>query len=239
MTVHYLFDIDGTLTEPRQQMTQHFADKFLDIMKDRTYSLVTGSDMPKVREQVLAKVFDRAEYIFASMGNNVWHKGEEIVKASVLVDEALIELLKETLHNSQYPYRTGNHIEVRPGMINISTVGRNATHSERKEYSMWDNRYNERVKIANHLRPLLPDYDILIGGAISIDIMKKGCGKEQVLKYITGDVFFYGDRIEPGGNDWSLAVEIFKLTKNRSGVFPVLSPDHTLNLLKEHVSDTH
>ena len=235
--MHYLFDIDGTLTDPRQRMTEGFAAQFLSLLNGQTFSLVTGSDIPKVHEQVLPDVIERAEYIFASMGNNVWRKGVEMQKASVLVDEPLIDLLKESLRYSMYPIRTGNHIEVRPGMINFSTVGRNATQEERKAYSLWDAHHNERIAIAEHLRIQLPQYDVQIGGAISIDIMKKGFGKEQVLKYILGDVSFFGDRVEPGGNDFSLAQAIFKLTSRRFSIHSVLSPDHTLTLLQQAINN--
>ena len=48
----FMFDIDGTLTPARQQMTEEFTKFFLGFCKDNVVYLVTGSDHSKVLEQV-------------------------------------------------------------------------------------------------------------------------------------------------------------------------------------------
>ena len=41
-----------------------------------------------------------------------------------------------------------------------------------------------------------------IGGQISIDIYPKGKNKAQVLEDILGPITFFGDKCQPGGNDY-------------------------------------
>ena len=45
----FLFDVDGTLTEPRQRMTEEFALFFSDWMEGKDVFLVSGSDFPKIK----------------------------------------------------------------------------------------------------------------------------------------------------------------------------------------------
>ena len=47
-----------------------------------------------------------------------------------------------------YPHRYGNHIEDRGAMVNFSIVGRDCTLEQRKEFFEWDNKHQERKKIA-------------------------------------------------------------------------------------------
>ena len=55
----------------------------------------------------------------------------------------------DKLEESNFPLRTGLHIEERVGMINFSVVGRNATVGERKLYVKYDKEHNERNVIAD------------------------------------------------------------------------------------------
>jgi hypothetical protein len=49
----------------------------------------------------------------------------------------------------------------------------------------------------------------VVGGETGIDIIAKGKDKRQVLQEIQKDrVFFFGDRMDPDGNDFSLAYAV-------------------------------
>ena len=76
----FLFDVDGTLTEPRQRMTEEFALFFSDWMEGKDVFLVSGSDLLKIKEQVPAPIIDKCQGIFACMGNELWKKDENIYR---------------------------------------------------------------------------------------------------------------------------------------------------------------
>ena len=130
----FIFDIDGTLTPSRLQMTEKFA-KFFDKWSSKNkYYLVTGSDLDKTKEQLPMAYIDRAEAIFTCCGNQMWRDNELIYDNKFKVTKKLNKLLGTILSNSQYPHRYGNHIEDRGSIVNFSVVGRNCTQEQREKY---------------------------------------------------------------------------------------------------------
>jgi hypothetical protein len=71
---------------------------------------------------------------------------------------------------------------------------------------IWDNNTNERVEICKRLNDAFPRLECLVGGETSIDICRRGYNKGQVKNHIRSAIIFFGDRCEPGGNDYSLAL---------------------------------
>ena len=55
-----------------------------------------------------------------------------------------------------------------------------------------------------------PELEASVGGQISIDIHPKGANKSQAKDWILEKfdidcIYFYGDKLQPGGNDYDLA----------------------------------
>jgi phosphomannomutase len=213
----FIFDVDGTLTPSRLPMTKEFQDFFSIWSKMNKFYLVTGSDLPKLQEQMC--YFDiEAERIFTCCGNQMWKPNPSVpIQSADLIyenkftpPESLIEYLKNKIESSKYYHRAGNHIENRDSMLNFSVVGRNCTQEQREDYFKWDSKVDERKNIANDIKSIWTKLDAVIGGQISIDIYPKGNDKSQVLEHIeklhrTGKIIFIGDGIENGGNDYPLA----------------------------------
>ena len=215
----FIFDVDGTLTPSRQPMTKEFQTFFKQWIKKNKFYLVTGSDLPKLQEQMC--MYDiEAEGIFTCCGNQFWlpNPSVPIQSADLIYDNKfkvprkLNKLLGTILSNSIYPHRYGNHIEDRGSMVNFSIVGRDCNQEQREEYYKWDKEKGERKIIAQAIKEKFPDLDAVIGGQISIDIYPKGNDKSQVLNVIEqerlvppNEYIFIGDGIENGGNDYPLA----------------------------------
>ena len=209
----FIFDVDGTLTPSRLQMTEKFA-KYFDKWSERNkYYLVTGSDLDKTKEQLPIAYIDRAEAIFTCCGNQMWRDNELIYDNKFELTSKLKNTLNVILMSSPYPHRYGNHIEDRGSMVNFSIVGRNCTQEQREEFFKWDNEKGERRKISIFLKQKFKDLDAVLGGQISIDIYPKGKDKSQILDIIEqerlvkpDEYIFIGDRTEKGGNDYPLAL---------------------------------
>ena len=213
----FIFDVDGTLTPSRLPMTKEFQKFFKEWIKKNKFYLVTGSDLPKLQEQMC--FFDiEAEGIFTCCGNEFWLPNPSVpIQSADLIysnkfkpPKDLIEYLERKVLKSEYPYRCGNHIEDRGAMVNFSVVGRNCTQEQREEYFEWDKRMGERNITCMEIKGTWPKLDAVVGGQISIDIYPKGNDKSQVLEHIekshpTGKIIFIGDGIENGGNDYPLA----------------------------------
>ena len=203
--MNYLFDIDGTLTNPRQKIDPQFESFFLKWMEGKRVYLVTGSDLPKVREQIGEQIMNKCEGCFVCNGNALYSEGYYAEKSTWKIDWNLLMSLFLKLNSSMYPIRTGNHIEIRSGMVNFSTVGRSCTQAQREEYFRWDQEHHERIYICHNIKSQFPELEAVIGGQISIDIYPKGKDKSQVVKYISdAPITFFGDRCEEGGNDYTL-----------------------------------
>ena len=200
----FIFDVDGTLTPSRLPMDEKFQEFFKEWVKKNTFYLVTGSDISKLQEQMC--MYDiEAEAIFTCCGNEMWIPDPHIVNISAYQEyshkfeppDDLMKYLEDTLDDSDYPIKAGNHIEDRGSMLNFSMVGRDCTLEERKNYFHYDTLTGERENIA-----------------------KKGFDKSQVIFEIMhrnvvtskDDYVFIGDRTMEGGNDYPLAKAMKELS---------------------------
>jgi|TARA_R110002126_G_scaffold61363_3_gene158728 phosphomannomutase len=210
----YLFDVDGTLTEPLTEVDDIFADVFLSWKRDKKKKvyLVTGSDIAKTKTQLFSSFIDQCEGIFTCSGNVYYSKGKLVYENELQLPDNFIQDLQLYLEQgSEWRNKTSTHIEIRKGMINFSTVGRDASPDLRAAYYKWDQVSKEREDIVDYIQNLYPDFEVSIGGQISVDIYPAGKNKAQVVEKIRelhGDeveMIFVGDRNVPGGNDWPLA----------------------------------
>ena len=97
----YLFDIDGTLTEPRQKMDYSFSMQFLSWMINKDVFFVTGSDKQKVDEQLPSSIMKRCDGVFCSMANEFWQKDKLIYRNKFLLERIYhYDLYHPTLFHS-------------------------------------------------------------------------------------------------------------------------------------------
>ena len=103
-------------------------------------------------------------------------------------------------------------------MVNFSVVGRNANLEERARYVAYDTFENERQTIANSFNTMFPDLEAKVGGDTGIDISPKGADKSQIVKDFgkQDNLWFFGDTIYEGGNDYPLA-QVVKNSRKVSG----------------------
>ena len=233
----FLADMDGTLTPARLPMTEDFTQVFLDFIRKNIFYVVSGSDLGKIQEQLPKIVLDEVAGVFCSMGNEFYMKDKLIYRNDFNPEKSLLDRLENYRKNTSYDGPLfDNYIEHRQGMLNFSVLGRKCPQEQRAAYKKWDDIHGERVRIAAELSELYPDYDISVGGNISIDIVPHGFGKDQVAekvreKYPLAKIVFIGDRIQKGGNDYSLAQALLKL--GNVEIVEVNGPDDTLRFLKE------
>lgn len=216
----YIFDVDGTLTPARQPATKEFLTFFEGWAKEHTFYLCSGSDLEKIEEQLPPDILNLSGGIFACMGNAFYKDNKKVYQRDFRPPLGFEGFLKSQLRSSDYPFKTGNHIEKRIGMWNFSIVGRNATLQERKEYHAWDKMSGERLGLARKIEQTFPGVSAVAGGEISLDLNNPGQDKSQVAEEVLElhpdtRLAFVGDRTRPGGNDYALSK---KIVDNRLGV---------------------
>ena len=203
----FIFDVDGTLTPSRGVIDPEFKKFFNEFCRDNPVYLVTGSDKAKTVEQIGEDTYNLCHTVYNCSGNDVWQSNNHIRSSEWKLPQEAHEWLSEQLTASNYNIRTGLHFEHRPGMVNFSVVGRNATTEQRKDYVAYDEYTDERVYIAHNFNLLFPELQATVGGETGIDISPEGFDKSQIIAdFDKKDVtYFFGDRMDPGGNDYPLA----------------------------------
>ena len=181
MVDKFIFDVDGTLTPSRQEIDTDFGVFFTDFCAEHDVYLVTGSDREKTIEQVGEIIYSLAKRVYNCSGSDVWSGEENLYTSDWQLPKEAEDWLRAECRISEFPLRTGLHIEKRPGMVNFSVVGRNATMGERQLYVKFDTVEKERVRIAKDFQMLFPAIQAVVGGETGIDIFPRGKDKSQIV----------------------------------------------------------
>ena len=210
--------MDGTLTPSRKKIEHEFWAPFLIFCRHNDVYLVTGSDRQKTLEQLGLDICYTAKRVYNCSGSDVYEKDKNVYRDDWELPKEVEDFLMDELAYSCFPIRNGLHIERRPGGVNFSILGRGKDPSVgRAEYMKWDKERLEREDIAGRLRNAFSNLSVALGGQTGLDIGPLGSDKSQILRdFSKGDeLHFFGDRIEKGGNDHTLAM---KIVENMMGI---------------------
>ena len=207
----FIFDVDGTLTDSRQQINLSFEAYMIKFCCKYDVYLVTGSDRAKTIEQVGLDIYNRSKRVYNCSGSDVYEKDNNVYRSDWQPYGKLINFLSDELDYSAFPHKTGNHIEHRPGGINFSILGRGEDSMKyRKEYVKWDINTTERILMADRIKSEFPYLNIQIGGETGLDMSDSD--KSQILRdfHPKDEIHFFGDMMLEGQNDYPLAKEVDK-----------------------------
>jgi phosphomannomutase len=227
----FIFDVDGTLTPSRASINPDFKEFFLEFCRFNSVTLVTGSDIAKTVEQLGEEITELVDTVYCCSGNDVWAKGKNIRSSTWTLPIEVRHWLENKLSNSNFVLRTGNHLEERPGCLNFSILGRNATLKERQLYKSWDESSKERETLVELFNGIFTDICAKIGGETGIDIYPKGFDKSQIVKdfSVSDKLLFFGDKMDILGNDYPLKIKIEN--NNLGSCFEVKDWEHTKKIL--------
>ena len=222
MSSIYLFEVDGTLTPAKAKIVPSFKTAFQKWMKGKEVYIVSGGTFMRIVDQLGLEITEMTHGVFSCMGNMFHQRREQINESGYSEWDIIYEnkftgaknltrSLNSYVAKSDFPIKTGTHWEKRPGMMNFSIVGVDATTEQRQKFKEWEGDFGERKRIVKKLSEKYPELDFVIGGAVSIDIFDKGNDKSQVIpRYFAealehNEIHFVGDRIPAPGNDYTLA----------------------------------
>lgn len=231
-----LFDVDGTLTKPRNPATPDMIEFLQNLRKRVSVGIVGGSDFPKICEQVGKDIPKQVDYVFAENGLTAYKNGELIAVQSIkdhLGEANLKAFINFCLHyiaDLDIPIKRGTFVEFRNGMLNISPIGRNCSQKEREEFFEYDKKEHVREKFVEACRERFDSLGLQfsIGGQISFDVFPKGWDKTYCLRFLDSyeNVFFFGDKTAPGGNDYEIAI-----SERVKKATTVTGPQNTMEIL--------
>uniref|UniRef100_A0A0K0EJ95 Phosphomannomutase n=1 Tax=Strongyloides stercoralis TaxID=6248 RepID=A0A0K0EJ95_STRER len=214
----FLFDLDGTLTEPKRTIKSEHWKFWKELSKTHTLGLVGSSGINNILKQMNVseeELTSTFPYIFSENGLDGKINGHQIPKQSLLKflgEEKYQELVNFVLNMFSeivLPKKRSNFIDLRNGLVNISPIGRDCTYQEREEFVEYDKKHNIRTNIVKCLKENFQQFglDFVLGGQISIDVFPYGWDKRFCLNYLDGKfskIYFFGDKTFPGGNDYGI-----------------------------------
>lgn len=207
-----LFDVDGTLTKPRNKATAEMKAYLRELREKVTVGVVGGSDLSKMKDQIGEDVITSFDYVFSENGLDAFKDGERLAEQSLrsfLGDEEINRFVKTVLgylSKLTIPVMRGTFIEFRKGMMNVSPIGRNCNQEERDAFEAYDKEHHIRRDMVAYLSPQFPKLKFSVGGQISFDVFPIGWDKTYCLRFLTSfdTIYFFGDKTYEGGNDYEI-----------------------------------
>ena len=224
-----LFDMDGTLTPPREHLDYSLVDTLAKLCKYADIGIVSGSDYEYIMQQCgfLTQRDEIKQNLHILPCNGTMHYAPPLYREhkhklihsndmrKVLGDSDLNILFKKIINYQDHIIShydiplTGHFVSYRGSMINWCPIGRNATDTDRKKFSEFDKTFGTstfRKAILTQLREeidnLRMNVTVKLGGETSFDIFPHGWDKTLALSYFTDyEVYFLGDRCGENGND--------------------------------------
>ncbi|MEK7535994.1 MAG: HAD-IIB family hydrolase [Patescibacteria group bacterium] len=245
-----IFDLDGTLTESKANLTADVSSALCDLLSKTKVAVISGGSLPQYKKQFIAHlacpdkllsnlillptngsemfVYSNLDHEWKSV-YNIYLTDLEKIRIKDALKESLSELGSDKLENR--PEKIfGELTEDRGSEITFSALGQSAPVELKKA---WDPDRSKRLALASALEARVPEFEITVGGATSVDITKKGINKAFAIDQLSdhlhipkNDMIYVGDALFEGGNDY--------LAK-RAGIecIAVLGPVDTLRVIGE------
>lgn len=224
-----LFDMDGTLTEPRAPIQENMIVAIVNLLESSEVGIVTGSDSDYVFQQCKSlfenKHIDKTKlHLYPCNGTKVFKWSIEVGSYEEVYSIGMIEELGQDAYNSilsscleyqaciatihNLPY-TGTFLHYRGSMLNWCPIGRSANLEQRSAWIKEDKSY----KLREHFHRLLVrdinkaciQATVALGGSTSFDIYPTGWDKTYVTKHLVDyRMTFVGDKCTGTGNDKTL-----------------------------------
>ncbi|MBI3632188.1 MAG: HAD-IIB family hydrolase [Candidatus Vogelbacteria bacterium] len=215
-----IFDLDGTLAESKSKMDPEMSRLVCELLMKKDVAVISGGAYKQFQNQFLESLscpqdklvrlhlFPTCSTTYYKFSEGAW---ECVYKEFLSEGERakITSALNVALPLGGYvkPDKIfGDLIEDRETQISFSALGQLAPGELKK---VWDPNHSKRLKIKKFLDSLLPNFEIRIGGATTIDITRKGIDKahgirqmEKLLGFSKNEMLFIGDAIFPGGNDY-------------------------------------
>ena len=224
-----VFDLDGTLAPTKSTIDSQMAKLLEDLLRLKPVAVIGGGKMDLFQEQLLDNLQIPQEllkklFLFPTTATTFYkyeNGWKRVYEHNLSHDEVerTMSAFRQVLEKIKYrnPAKTyGKTLENRGTQVTWSALGQDVVKELGSEGVMLKNKWKDentplKLKIAKLVQHLLPDLTVHSAGYTSIDVTKKGIDKafglKQMQKYLKieiQDMFFVGDAIFPGGNDYAI-----------------------------------
>ncbi len=237
-----IFDLYGTLTISKSPMDKETAELVVKLLQQKKVAIISGGGFPQFQTQFLAQLPGTSENydnlllmptsgtrLFVWRGNWVEQYTENLLPNEKQRIMSALDTALKIMKYEQPAKIYGPLIEDRGSQITFSALGQSAPADIK--YA-WDPTRTKRERLASVLSERIPEFEVRVGGATSIDVTKRGINKgygirklEQFLKIDSNDIVFVGDALFYGGND-------FPAKATGVDCISVKGPDDTKQLIR-------
>lgn len=222
------FDLDGTLADSKSPAEDRMTSLLARLLDKFEVCVISGGKFGQFEKQLLFNMKAgpgqlKHLHIMPTCGTRYYQydsdKGDwkEIYAENFTEDEKkkIIDALNKGFDDlgmrAEKTY--GECIEDRGSQVTFSVLGQDIVDELGKEgvrqKEDWDPDNSKKLKLRDYIAPLIPEFEVRVGGVTSIDVTKLGIDKAygmkklmEMLKIGKEDILFIGDRLQEGGNDY-------------------------------------
>jgi phosphomannomutase len=222
------FDLDGTLAPSKSPLPDRMGAAIDQLLETYHVCVISGGKFEQFKRQLLNGLVAPPEnlarlHLLPTCGTRYYRydlaaKNWQQVYAedfTTAQKEKITAALKKVTHDLGFVEKQtwGEVIEDRGSQITWSALGQDIVEQLGEEgirlKEAWDPASKKKQAMRDALVPLLSDFEVRVGGATSVDITKPGIDKAYGMKKLVEmlhidleEVYFIGDRLDEGGNDY-------------------------------------
>lgn len=218
-------DLDDTLAVAKLPIPNEISKLLVSLLGKYDVCIISGGKFEQFKVQVLDRLNASPHtlsrlHLMPTSGTKYYIFDEKSVKWELQYNNSLTEEQKKSAISAledgakklglweDNPY--GEIVEDRDSQITYSALGQQAPADQKYK---WDPDGVKKQKLRDFVAPLLSDMEARVGGTTSVDITMIGVDKAYGMKKLTeqmhidkSDILFIGDKLQPGGNDYSVKV---------------------------------
>lgn len=222
------FDLDGTLVPSKSTIRPRMSSAVHELLGYYEVCIISGGKFTQFQKQFLAnlpKAADKfvhlhlmptcgTQYYAYEVATATWKR----IYAEVLGEEEknrIIRALTRGFHDLGYDTQEtyGPPIDDRGGLITYSALGQDVVDALGDEgvklKAAWDPDGEKKRRLREYIAALIPDFEVRIGSATSIDVTRPGVDKAYGMQKLIAmlgvtkdEIIYFGDRLYETGNDY-------------------------------------
>jgi phosphomannomutase len=222
------FDLDGTLAPSKSALPDRMGLAIARLLDHFEVCVISGGKFGQFEKQLLNDLQAGTEelarlhlmptcgtqYYRYDVTKNIWQRmyAELFTEAE---KKEIVGALNKGFDDLHYRAEKvyGAEIEDRGSQVTFSTYGQDIIdvlgEEGLRQKEAWDPDDKKKQELRDYIAPLIPDFEVRVGGITSIDVTKPGIDKAYGIRKLMGildiskeDILFLGDRIREGGNDY-------------------------------------
>lgn len=222
------FDLDGTLADSKSAADPRMLELLGRLLEKLQVCVISGGKFEQFQKQILNGLKASPEqlknlhlmptcgtrYFVYDADSKTWSKvyAEDFTEPEKQkIIAALNKGFDDLKMRADKTY--GETVEDRGSQVTFSVLGQDIVDELGSEgvriKENWDADNSKKNKLRDYIAPLIPEFEVRVGGVTSIDVTKKGIDKAYGMKKLIEllgiakeEILFIGDRIQEGGNDY-------------------------------------